>query len=262
MQGFYTAAADTSDWIRAGAIVLIAFAIAELVDRALLRRGRTLTKAVGAGDLSPVAVTRLRLVRRLIFALIIVIGVAFAAAELPGVSRAATTLLASSAVLGLVIGFAARQTLANVVAGVMLAVTQPIRVGDWVTVENNYGVVEDVRLNYTVLRTGGEQRVLIPNEKLASSVLKNDTLKVEAVGVEVAVWIPAGADAAHAVRVLGAEGEVAIAETVPWGTRLQVAGATVPPPERGPGEAALRARCHARLREEGLLEGFGGPGRS
>jgi len=53
-----------------------------------------------------------------------------------------------------------------------------------------------------------------------------------------------------------------VAETVPWGTRLTVGGDTVPPPERGPGEAALRARCHARLREEGLLEGFGGPGRS
>ena len=58
----------------------------------------------------------------------------------------------------------------------MLAITQPIRVGDWVTFEGNYGVVEDVRLNYTILRTASEQRIVIPNEKLAGGVMKNDTL--------------------------------------------------------------------------------------
>jgi hypothetical protein len=93
-------------------------------------------------------------------------------------------------------------------------------------------------------------------------VMKNDTLKVDVVGIEVDVWIPPAADAARAVQVLSNEGDVAVAETVPWGVRLAVAGDLVPPPERGAGEAALRARCHARLREEGLLEGFGGSERS
>ena len=54
----------------------------------------------------------------------------------------ATSLLASGAIAAAVIGFAARQTLANFIAGIMLAITQPIRVGDWVTFEGNYGVVE------------------------------------------------------------------------------------------------------------------------
>jgi small-conductance mechanosensitive channel len=254
---------DSNDeWIAAVLTMVLAFVLAYLVDRSFHRRGERIASSLVRGDVSPETATRLRFVRRLIYATILLIGLAIALSQFSGINRIAASVLASGVVAAAIIGFAARQTLANFVAGVMLAVTQPIRVGDWVTVEDNYGVVEDVRLNYTVLRTAGEQRVLVPNEKLASGVLKNDTLMVEAVGVEVAVWIPAGADAAHAVRVLGAEGEVAVAETVPWGTRLQVAGATVPPPERGPGEAALRARCHARLREEGLLEGFGGPGRS
>ena len=46
--------------------------------------------------------------------------------------------------------------------GIMLAITQPLRVGDWVTFEDSYGVVEDVRLNFTVLRTPAEQRIVIP----------------------------------------------------------------------------------------------------
>ena len=243
--------------------IIAALVIARLVDRALSRRAAArLAGAVARGQVSRETETRLRFVRRAVYAVILLIGLAIALSQFDGVNQIAASLLASGVVAAAIIGFAARQTLANVVAGIMLAVTQPIRVGDWVTVEDNYGVVEDVRLNYTVLRAAGEQRVLIPNEKLASSVLKNDTLKVEAVGVEVDLWIPPGADAARAVEVLGGEGDVVVAETVPWGVRLAVAGGMVPPPERGPGEAALRARCHARLREEGLLEGFGGPDRS
>jgi small-conductance mechanosensitive channel len=239
--------------------IVLAFVVAQLVDRALSRRGSRLT---GAMALSRETETRLRFVRRAVYAVILLIGVGIALSQFDGVNRIAASILASGVVAAAIIGFAARQTLANVVAGIMLAVTQPVRVGDWVTIEEHYGVVEDVRLNYTILRAAGEQRVLIPNEKLASSVLKNDTLKVEAVGVEIVVWIPADADAARAVELLGEHGDAAVAETVPWGTRLVVAGPTVPPPERAPAEAALRANCHARLHEAGLLEGFGGPARN
>jgi small-conductance mechanosensitive channel len=239
--------------------ILVAFVLAQLVDRALSRRAERLADSV---SVSRETETRLRFVRRAVYAVILLIGVGIALAQFDGVNKIAASLLASGVVAAAIIGFAARQTLANVVAGVMLAVTQPIRVGDWVTVEGEYGVVEDVRLNYTVLRTAGEQRVLIPNEKLAAGVTKNDTLKVDAVGVEVELWIPPAADAARAVEVLSGEGDVAVAETVPWGVRLAVAGGMVAPPERGAGEAALRARCHARLREEGLLEGFAGSERT
>ena len=94
----------------------------------------------------------------------------------PALSKLAASILASGALAAAIIGFAARQTLANVVAGIMLAITQPLRVGDWVTFEEHYGVVEDVRLNYTVLRTASDQRVVIPNERLAAGILRNDTL--------------------------------------------------------------------------------------
>ncbi len=243
--------------------IVAALVIARLVDRALSRRAASrLADAVARGQVSRETETRLRFVRRAVYAVILLIGLAIALSQFEGVNQIAASLLASGVVAAAIIGFAARQTLANVVAGIMLAVTQPIRVGDWVTFEGEYGVVEDVRLNYTILRGAGQQRVLIPNEKLASSVLKNDTLKVEAVGVEVDVWIPPAADASRAVEVLSEVGDAVVAETVPWGVRLAVGGATVTPPERGAGEVALRARCHARLREEGLLEGFGGPERS
>ena len=87
----------------------------------------------------------------------------------------------------------------------MLAITQPLRVGDWVTFEEHYGVVEDVRLNFTMLRTLSEQRIVIPNERLASGILRNDTLESDAVGLDVSLWLPAGADVPRALDVLREE---------------------------------------------------------
>jgi small-conductance mechanosensitive channel len=164
-------------------------------------------------------------------------------------------VLASGAIAAAVVGFAARQTLANVIAGMMLAVSQPLRVGDWVTFEEAYGQVEDVRLNYTVLRTPGGQRVVIPNEKLATGVLRNDTLNSDSIGIDVAVWLPPDADAERALEALRGETDtdVSVAEQLPWGTRLAVGGPPVAPADRPRHEAELRRRCLARLREEGLL---------
>jgi small-conductance mechanosensitive channel len=256
---------DDGNWsIVIGALVG-ALVLAFVVERLFSRRAGRLAEAVTRGHVSRETATRLRFVRRLIYAVILLIGVAIALSQIAGVDEIAASLLASGVVAAAIIGFAARQTLANFVAGVMLAITQPLRVGDWVTFEGQHGVVEDVRLNYTFLRlAGGDTRLVIPNEKLASGILQNQTLKVDAIGLDVAIWIPPGADAERAIAVLSEESgsDVTVAEAVPWGVRLAVGGDPVPPRERPAREADLRARCHARLRAEGLLEGFAGQERS
>ena len=196
---------EHSGELTAIATVILAFVLAQLVDRALLRRGRKLSEVVAGGSLSPVADTRLRLVRRLVFATIIVLGVALALAQFPSVKRVATGVLASSAVLGLVVGFAARQTLANAIAGILLAITQPIRIGDLVTFEEDTGVVEDVRLTYTYIRCDDGRRVIVPNERLAQSAIQNHTIVDPRVQVEVSVWIETGGDATRALELLSGE---------------------------------------------------------
>ena len=244
---------EVSTWIGAGAAILISIVLAAVVDRAFRARAvHTATEKVG---ISRQGATRLRFVRRLIVAGIILMGIVVALSGFTGVSKLATSLLASGAIAAAIIGFAARQTLANFVAGIMLAITQPIRVGDWVTFEGHYGVIEDVRLNYTIMRTASEQRVVIPNEKLAGGVMKNDTLVVEVVALDVTIWLPPEADVELALAALADETgqDIAVAETVPWGVRLAVGGDPVAPPDRAPAEAALRRRCLARLRSEGLL---------
>ncbi len=244
---------EVGAWVNAGASILVALAIATLLDRAF--RARAVRAAAQRTGLSREGATRLRFVRRLIYATIVVIGLAIALSGFRGISKLATSVLASGAIAAAIVGFAARQTLANFIAGIMLAVTQPIRVGDWVTFEGHYGVVEDVRLNYTVLRTPTEQRIVIPNEKLAGGVMKNDTLAIDLVALDVAIWIPPGVDAERAIDALEDETgqSVSIAEAVPWGVRLAVGGDPVPPPDRAAREAELRRQCLARLRRERCL---------
>jgi small-conductance mechanosensitive channel len=244
-----------SDWISAAVTLALAAVLAFAADRWFARRGRRLAESMLRGGMSRETDTRLRFVRRLVYATILLIGVAIALSQFTGVDRLAASVLASGAIAAAVVGFAARQTLANVVAGIMLAITQPLRVGDWVTFEDRYGIVEDIRLNYTILRTLSDQRVVIPNERLAAGVLLNDTLAADAVGLDVTVWLPASADAERAVLALREEtGQgVTVAELAADGVRLSVGGERVPPPERAGREAELRERCLKRLRAEGLL---------
>jgi small-conductance mechanosensitive channel len=245
---------EHSGELTALATVVLAFVLARVVDRALVRRGRRLTEVVAGGSLSPVADTRLRLVRRLVFATIIVLGLALALAQFPSVKRVATGVLASSAVLGLVVGFAARQTLANGIAGILLAITQPIRVGDLVTFEDQTGEVEDVRLSYTYVRCEDGRRLIVPNERLAQSTIQNHTIVDPRLQIEVSVWVPAGNDALRAVEVLSQEDDVEarVAEIDKEGVRLTVTTWAESPRDRGAVATRLREESLRRLQGEGL----------
>jgi small-conductance mechanosensitive channel len=244
---------ENRNTITAIATVVLAITIAQLVDRALKRRGTRVSEAVAGRPLSPVATTRLLLVRRLIFATIVVIGLGLALAQFPAVQKVATGILASSAVLGLVVGFAARQTLANAIAGILLAISQPIRIGDLVTFEGETGEVEDVKLSYTYIRADDGRRLIVPNERLAQSTVENHTVVDPRVQVEVSVWIPPGADADRALALLEGDEDVstAVAESERDGIRL-VARTWADARERGAAGAQLRARWLRMLRDEGL----------
>jgi small-conductance mechanosensitive channel len=251
----YTAATTSQNWIDAGVAILVALVIAHVVDRAISRRGGRVRELVGAGDISPATQTRLRVVRRLAYALIVLIGIAVAASNFPELSSVAKGLLASSAVLGLVVGFAARQTLANAIAGILLAITQPIRIGDLVTFEEETGEVEDMKLTYTFIRLGDGRRLIVPNELLASSSVVNHTIAERRVQVEVSVWLPVDADLDKAMELIAdsdADISVSVAETDKEGVRLSATTWASSPAERGKAAAELRARWLRLLREHAL----------
>ncbi len=239
-----------------GAVITLvaAFVIARVIDRAFVARARKATGEAPQDERSQVSVTRIRLVRRLVFAVILVIGFALALSQFEVARRLATGVLASSAALGLIIGFAARQTIANAVAGISLAVTQPIRIGDLVTVEEETGVVEDIRLTYTYIRDDEGHRVIVPNERLAQTVIENHTIVDPRVNVLVSVWLPPGGDVKRALEVLEGQDDVhvTVAEVDKEGIRIDLSTWVATAAERGPTGARLRAESLGRLYSERL----------
>jgi small-conductance mechanosensitive channel len=251
--GFWT---DHRDAITALATVLAAIGLALLIDRALVRRGTQLATTLvrgSNGELSAVADTRLRLLRRLIFVVIVAIGVGIALMQFDSVRRTAAGVLASSAVLGLVLGFAARQTLANGIAGILLAITQPIRIGDLVEFQGQTGVVEDVRLTYTYLHGDDGRRIIVPNEQLASSTIENFTIMDPRVEVEATIGLPLQADPEKVLKALAEVGKVEVSAVEKDGYEVTVRAEADHPLEKREVAARIRAACVERLRRENIL---------
>jgi small-conductance mechanosensitive channel len=117
--------------------------------------------------------TRLRFLRRLVFLIVFLVVVAIALSQFTELRRLATGILASTAVLAAIVGFAAQHTIANMVAGVQLAVSQPIKIGDRIAFEEVTGRVTDITLSYTYVNPGDGTSVVIPNQLLVESVVHN-----------------------------------------------------------------------------------------
>jgi len=106
---------------------------------------------------------------------VLTVGVFSALLVIPPVRAIAGTILASGAVIALVIGFAAQTTLSNFVAGILVAFSQPLRLGDQVEVGQAAGIVEEIGLTYTLIRAEDGARFFVPNTKLASDTIRNAT---------------------------------------------------------------------------------------
>jgi small-conductance mechanosensitive channel len=117
--------------------------------------------------------TRLRILRRLaILAVFFVIGM-LVLSQFTELKRLATGILASTALVVAVVGFAAQRTLANVMAGIQIAVSQPIRIGDRIEFDECEGRVTDITLSYTYLDPGDGSAIVIPNQLLVEGTVHN-----------------------------------------------------------------------------------------
>ncbi len=215
----------------AAAVILIAWLVAKFVDWRISRR-----------NLPPEIVTRYRVLRRTIFAAIVFLGVMSALLAIPQVRAVAGGLLASSAVLALVIGFASQRTIGNFVAGILIAISQPLRIGDEVEVQGARGVVEEIGLSYTWIRTRENDRLVVPNERLASETIRNSTIRSSETFAEATVKVPADARLRQVVQALGADGDEV------YVTALEGENATVVVRKRiSDGRKADRASSDLRL---------------
>lgn len=133
--------------------------------------------------------TQAQLLARIVAFLVAVVGIAAALMTFPGVRQIGASMLASAGVAGIVIGFAARPVLSNLLAGVQIALTQPIRLRDSVVVEGEWGWIEEIRATYVVVRIWDRRRLVLPLQWFIDHPFENWTrTSSNLIGV-VSLWV-------------------------------------------------------------------------
>ncbi len=106
--------------------------------------------------------TQIRVLRRIAIAVVTVVTMAIVLMTFPAIRHIGDSILASAGLAGLVVGLAARPALANLIAGVQLVLTEPIRIDDVVIVEGEWGRIEEIRTTYVVVRIWDLRRLVVP----------------------------------------------------------------------------------------------------
>ncbi|HEY2371571.1 MAG TPA: mechanosensitive ion channel family protein [Gaiellaceae bacterium] len=231
--------------------------IAAVVFAAITLLARLIDAWLARRPLAPEAVTRYRVLRRTVTVAILVVGFFSALLVIPEVRAVAGGFLASSAVLGVIIGFASQRTLGNFVAGLLIALAQPVRLGDRVTYAGEDGVVEEIGLTYTFIRTADQARLVVPNEKFASDTIRNSTIRTRETFAEISVPVPLTADVGAALD--GLRDEVAderdasvYVSALDGAATVTIRAAAINEDAAEQLERELRVRVHTRLRALGV----------
>jgi small-conductance mechanosensitive channel len=119
--------------------------------------------------------TRIAIIARVAVFLIVFVTLALMLIAIPGVSKVGVTLIASAGLMTLAVGAAAQPALKSLIGGIQIALTEPMRIGDYVVVEGESGRIEDIRLSYVVLRAGDDRRLIVPTAKFLDATFQNWT---------------------------------------------------------------------------------------
>jgi small-conductance mechanosensitive channel len=111
---------------------------------------------------------------RRVFIFVMILGsIWIGLSEFTNMEGLGKTLLTSAGIAGVVIGIAAQPILGNIIAGLQVAVTQPVRIGDTVMMEGDWTTIEDLRYTYAVLKTWDERRLIVPMRRLITEIVEN-----------------------------------------------------------------------------------------
>jgi small-conductance mechanosensitive channel len=200
--------------------------------------------------------TQTHVLARSVQGLVVLIGLALMLMTFPAARQIGASLLASAGLVGLVAGFAARPVLGNLIAGLQIGLSQPIRLDDVVIVENEWGVIEEITATYVVVRIWDERRLIVPLQYWIEKPFQNWTRSSSALLGTVFLWVDYGMPLAP----LRTELQRLCEASVHWDQRLAMIQVT----EAGPHAMQLRClvssasasagwdlRCEVR---EGLLD--------
>jgi small-conductance mechanosensitive channel len=165
--------------------VRLSTAIAEAVE---LRYPLDVADNLGARRIQ----TQTRVLTRTLASIAVLVGISFALLTFPGVRNIGASLLASAGLAGLVVGFAAKPILGNLLAGLQIAVTQPIRIDDVVIVEGEWGRVEEIGRTYVVIAIWDQRRLVVPLQHFIEKPFQNWTRVSSEILGTVFLWVDYG----------------------------------------------------------------------
>ena len=166
--------------------------------------------------------TKLTMLSRIATFIIIFVTVGLVLLSIPGVRDIGVTLVASAGLAGLAVGAAAQPALKSLIAGVQMALTEPINIDDVVIVEGEWGRIEDIRTTYVVVKIWDERRLIVPTSQFLEGAFQNWTKKTAQLLGSVRLYL----DPATRIGPIRAEFERQIADNPRWDRRVQVVQVT------------------------------------
>jgi len=185
--------------------------------------------------------TQARVLARTVMVLIMIVGIGAALMTFPTVRQFGASLLASAGVAGLVAGIAARPVLGNLIAGVQIALTQPIRLDDVVVIEGEWGRIEEITGTYVSIRIWDQRRLIVPLQWFIENPFTNWTRRSSQIIGTVFLWL----DFRMPLAPLREELARIIADAPEWDGRVQVLQVT------DANERAMQLRVLVSARDSG-----------
>ncbi|MEM7623528.1 MAG: mechanosensitive ion channel family protein [Planctomycetota bacterium] len=203
--------------------------------------------------------TQVAVISRTLMIVVGVVGGAIALMSFDSVERLGASLLASAGIAGIVVGFAARPVLGNIIAGIQIALTQPIRIDDAVVIENEWGWIEEITTTYVVVRIWDQRRLIVPFSKIIEEPFENWTRSSSEILGSVTLYVdyacPVDAVRNELDRILDGhpkwDGRAKVLQTIDATERTMVLRALVTA-EDSP--TAWELRCDVRERLLGFLQ--------
>lgn len=166
--------------------------------------------------------TKLTMLNRIATFLIVFVTVGLVLLSIPGVRDVGLTLVASAGLAGLAVGAAAQPALKNLIAGVQMALTEPINIDDVVIIEGEWGWIEDIRTTYVVVKIWDERRLIVPTTQFLEGAFQNWTKKTSQLLGTVFLYL----DPATRIGPIRAEFERQVRANPRWDQRVQVTQVT------------------------------------
>lgn len=177
--------------------------------------------------------TQTRVLARTLQGLVLLVGLSLMLMTFPQARQIGTSLLASAGLAGLVAGFAARPVLGNLIAGLQIGLSQPIRLDDVVIVENEWGVIEEITGTYVVVRIWDQRRLVVPLQYWIEKPFQNWTRTTSELIGTVFLWV----DYRTPLEPLRAELQRICEHSPHWDRRFSLLQVTEA------GERAMQLRC-------------------